>query len=531
MSKPGRNAPCPCGSGKKFKRCHGSIEQRNRISSALRQALVDHQRVPASKALQRERQQGFGKPIVSTLVPGGRRLVAVKNKLVAGAWVTFHDFLGDYLVNAMGVEWWKAEELKAPDERHPLVAWRGMMRDLIAADDPNPVRQVRTRNMTGADAGYLHAANDLFALEHNADLQVKLVGRLKHPHQFASALYEASVAAKFIRAGFEIEFQDEDDRASTHCEFVATFPKTGRKFSVEAKRRGSVERMRVGHLLTAALKKKADYDRLVFIDLHVRDEGVGEEEPAFAKKALRDIRRIESSTLLAHLPPAVVFLTNEPWDLGLQEPHMRAFGLVEGFRVPAFKHGQATTLHQAIDDRLANPEIEQLVGSMMDHMHIPVTFDGTLPAYAFNPDARQIIIGQRYLVPNAKGEAVPGLVTAACIDEGQKSAMCGVSFEDGTTSIVAMPLTDDELADWRRHPDTFFGEVGQRKHGINTPLEMFDFLMGSFSKSTREKLLELLSAAPDFDRLAGMSQLELARIYCERSAEAWFLQHGEGRKV
>ena len=121
MAKPGRNEPCPCGSGKKFKRCHGSIVQLDRTSLGLRQAVMADQRTAAARNLKRERQQGFGRPIVSTLTPDGRRLVAVKNKLLAGAWATFHDFLGHYLVNAMGVEWWRAEELKAPEEQHPLV--------------------------------------------------------------------------------------------------------------------------------------------------------------------------------------------------------------------------------------------------------------------------------------------------------------------------------------------------------------------------------------------------------------------------
>jgi hypothetical protein len=238
MLKVGRNDPCPCNSGKKYKRCHGAIEQRDRVFQGLRKVQSAEQSAAAAQTVQRQRQQGFGRPIVSTLAPGGRRLVAVKNKVVAGAWATFHDFLGEYLVNVMGIEWWKAEGLKASGERHPLVAWRGLMRDFIAAEGPNPELLVRMGNMTGAVAAYLHAANNLFAIEHNAELQAKLVQRLKHSDQFPSALHEVAVAAKFIRAGFEIEFEDEDDRLSTHCEFVATFPKTGKKFSVEAKRRG-----------------------------------------------------------------------------------------------------------------------------------------------------------------------------------------------------------------------------------------------------------------------------------------------------
>ena len=38
MPRPGRNAPCPCGSGKKFKQCCAS--KKDRVSPALIAALV-----------------------------------------------------------------------------------------------------------------------------------------------------------------------------------------------------------------------------------------------------------------------------------------------------------------------------------------------------------------------------------------------------------------------------------------------------------------------------------------------------------
>ena len=47
--------------------------------------------------IQREQQQGLGKPIVSAEVKG-HRFVAVKNRLMhSKGWRTFHDFLIDYL--------------------------------------------------------------------------------------------------------------------------------------------------------------------------------------------------------------------------------------------------------------------------------------------------------------------------------------------------------------------------------------------------------------------------------------------------
>jgi hypothetical protein len=40
MARPGRNDPCPCGSGKKYKRCHESREQQGWPSSRVLMLVV-----------------------------------------------------------------------------------------------------------------------------------------------------------------------------------------------------------------------------------------------------------------------------------------------------------------------------------------------------------------------------------------------------------------------------------------------------------------------------------------------------------
>jgi uncharacterized protein YllA (UPF0747 family) len=53
--------------------------------------------------VQRQRQQGMGKPIISTQTETGHRLVAAKNRLLySKRWKTFHDFLVDYINTALG---------------------------------------------------------------------------------------------------------------------------------------------------------------------------------------------------------------------------------------------------------------------------------------------------------------------------------------------------------------------------------------------------------------------------------------------
>ena len=44
--------------------------------------------------------------------------------------------------------------------------------------------------MTGAVAAYMNLAYDLYALDHNAELQAKLIGRLHSREHFSGARYE-----------------------------------------------------------------------------------------------------------------------------------------------------------------------------------------------------------------------------------------------------------------------------------------------------------------------------------------------------
>jgi SEC-C motif len=64
MPKPGRNDPCPCGSGKKFKLCHGSVAgvRLTQVDPHVADLFVKR---GAAQERQREKQQGLGKPIAS----------------------------------------------------------------------------------------------------------------------------------------------------------------------------------------------------------------------------------------------------------------------------------------------------------------------------------------------------------------------------------------------------------------------------------------------------------------------------------
>ena len=139
-----------------------------------------------AERVQRERQQGLGKPIISVDF-NGRRLVAVKNRLLhSKRWLTFQDFLLDYIKIAIGSAWGNAEIAKPLEQRHPILVWYHK----ICAYQHTFVKElgkVNSAPMTGVVAAYLHLAYDLYALDHNAELQTRLLARLRNPDQFTGA--------------------------------------------------------------------------------------------------------------------------------------------------------------------------------------------------------------------------------------------------------------------------------------------------------------------------------------------------------
>ena len=112
-NKTGRNDPCPCGSGRKYKRCHGDPTGGGPVPAAIKQSIEAHK----AQELLRQHQQGKGKPIISGEV-AGRRVVAVGNTVYwSKNQKTFVDFLDTYVRFALGVDWGNAEIKKPLPQR------------------------------------------------------------------------------------------------------------------------------------------------------------------------------------------------------------------------------------------------------------------------------------------------------------------------------------------------------------------------------------------------------------------------------
>ena len=228
MTKIRRNQPCPCGSAKKYKHCCGSLAGVPRSQPASPEMIRVLDAHYARERI-RQKQQGFGKPIIGTRL-NDHQIVAVSNTVHWSAKAkTFPEFLGEYTKRVLGSDDWSDTELAKPfEQRQTLLQWHDAYCRCQATTIKTPGK-VSSGVMTGVVACYLGTAYSFYLLDHNAELQARLVRRLKNPMDSQGAYYELIVANALIRAGFKLTLEDETDPSIKHCEFVAISQRTGEK--------------------------------------------------------------------------------------------------------------------------------------------------------------------------------------------------------------------------------------------------------------------------------------------------------------
>jgi hypothetical protein len=154
--------------------------------------------------------------------------------------------------------------------------------------------EVIKMSWTGDVASLLTLAYDLFTVGDNAQLQNRLLKRLRHRDQYQGARYELFVIATCVRAGFSVEYEDETDGSRTHPELIATHKRTGLKVAIEAKSRHregvlgfksrtpaatnvpDSHRAGVGRLLTDAALKEPKRPYVVFVDVNLPDTPISD---------------------------------------------------------------------------------------------------------------------------------------------------------------------------------------------------------------------------------------------------------------
>lgn len=322
--KTGRNSPCPCGSGKKYKRCCIDVDSGHQ-ASALREIppqVLSQFRAQAEKEEIRRKTYGDVRPIIHENFQG-HKLVAVGNQLhYSKNWKTFPDFLFQHVPTVLGKEWGERELEKPLEQRHQILQWHDGVIRFRRQQKPG-TGEIYSVIPNGITSAYLHLAYDLYVVRDNAKLQAEVVKRLKNKEKFQGARYELFVAATCVRAGYKIAFEDESDAKTKHPEFIGTHIETGQKIAVEAKsrhRKGhlgfpgekkAIERLGVENLLRNALKKTTIHPFVIFVDLNVPPSpGQFNEKPWFNELGETAERFRDASTGCD--PFNLIVFTNHP---------------------------------------------------------------------------------------------------------------------------------------------------------------------------------------------------------------------------
>lgn len=381
-NKTGRNDPCTCGSGRKYKHCHGGPDYFNTITRGAEAAQIARQLAVVADG-GRQRIQGLGRPIQSAATEEAR-IVIVGHRRFSGRWKTFADFLMFYIAQQFESEWGNGELAKAREDRHPLMNLYQKVcaiqkRACVVEGEPFAFP------ITGAVSAYLGLAYDLYCIEHNARTQPiwdRLMHRLRTPDHFYATCYEVMAAAAFARSGFAVDFEDDTDLDADHVEFVATHSGTGKQFAVECKcRKGDDDEAfpaGTSKQLARALRKKTNLDRVVFIELHLRVQFENKGMTQWLRDAVRQLEALQANVKNGgHLPPAYVFLTNRP-QFHLQDAEGYGFmGYLHGFKIPDLRYRERGPLEDLVNARENHPEIHELLQSLNLHSCIPSTFDGS----------------------------------------------------------------------------------------------------------------------------------------------------------
>lgn len=473
----------------------------------------------------RRLMQGLGNPIISWQ-DHGYRLIAIGSQIRwSKGWLTFPDFLFDYIKTVLTPEWGNAELVKSEEKRHPLLRWYQKLCVFQQAHAGSRKGEIYTATMTGAVRAYLGLAYDLYLSAHNAELPERLLKRLRNRDQFEGALYEAFVIGCFARAGFEIALENEDDSTTSHCEFTATHKTTKRQFSVEAKavtsasKRSGVtaEPPKIRGQLVEALRKSAAHPRIVFIELSRAHSTDDRGAPEWVSHIAEQIARCEQEITIAGAPapPAYVFVTNRAFVHELDGTGGAELWAAAGFKIADFPPARsASTILDLYRARQRHIEINWLMKALEKHATIPTTFDDRLPEEVFEtqPEAR-LRIGDTYLVPDSDGMEVPGVLVDAVVMPPERAAQGIYRLASGAQFLCSVPLSDAEMSAYTRSPETFFGTLKQVGRAIREPLEAFDFVYDTYSKTPRERLLTFMADWPRQDELRKLDQTALAEHY------------------
>lgn len=264
--------------------------------------------------------------------------------------------------------------------------------------------------------------------------------------------------------------------------------------------------------LNAALAKPAADERLIFIDLNAAPQ-TDDAKPAWVEQAATRLEDYEAHKLAAGVT-AYLMVTNMPFHCALDRPVAPAI-LPIGLGLPDFNRPGHYRLAETYRRRQRHIDAYKIGEALAAYPQLPSTFDGRLPSEAFGRGRERIAIGQTYFFDGLGEKGMPATVTTASIDEVRKQVVFGVAALGGGSHLLAEPMTDEQLAEYKAYPEAYFGKIMPVSKKVTTPYELFEFWMESHKHLSREQLLAHLARRPDIEALQAMSGEDLLVEYAE----------------
>lgn len=308
----GRNDLCRCGSGIKYKKCCSRTNESTTSHTPIASPRWQIRSIRDLPPEERKFCEGMNRQILAEQFSGPRSIStqhkgytfrAIANRLhYTPQQKSYLDFIYDLLKQSLGKTWWE-EQTKLPlEQRHIIRIWNTSWHESFRKQVPSPASDKAYQvELTGNGRELFTLADDLYRLQLVRALPAKFMHRLRNRDEFQGARYEARVAAIMLRAGFEIEWADENNK---HCEFYAIHRHTKVRVAVEAKSRrrtgtyhtpGTISPSNwsaadvEGLYRDAVLQNPGDRPFAIFIDVNLPPEP---EKVTFQKQWIRDVLRM-----------------------------------------------------------------------------------------------------------------------------------------------------------------------------------------------------------------------------------------------
>ncbi|RWD96981.1 MAG: SEC-C domain-containing protein [Mesorhizobium sp.] len=509
-----RNSPCPCGSGKRFKHCHGAFRGLWRAGVNEKEVLELLRRQEAAELL-RKRHHGHGRPVISAEL-NGHRFVAVGKRLMSSrSWSFFTDFLVDNLKEVLGQDWGKDASSRMPD--FPIFRWLRRLQDTQ--------REVRSDNRLpsrGFVRAILRLAYALYLIEHNDGPPRTMLKRIRHPNTFDAHCYEALVSAAFALAGAKIKGAEDEAGNSPKPEFFAEFT-DGKRYAVEAKRKASwktpfvrgtaeFEQELRGWLrdkLYAASKKELT-DPVYWFELGI-GETVTREDIEYLRSLIGSaINEAEEITIKGQpARTAYVVVTNNP-EFANDDAISDGFHLLQGFRMDDFREG-FIDIETAMEWHDRHRAIRRVLECVEEVQQLPASFAG-VPNELLDGQGNPVSvpqIGEQMVYPGPDGKEAVGVI----VDILPADDVAWVVISDvaqGNSYIVTTKLTEQEAIAAAKYGPMIFGKPESKPHkNITNPLEFYDRMLDIYADFSRESLLNQVRGHRDFERFNTLSDKEL----------------------